>query len=210
MSDTTMTPLGALWRGLIAGAVGSAAQSLFFAATKKIAPSGSSSSFQPPEPEQESEQATETVARRAVEGLMQRELPIEKAMAGQAVHYAFGAGWGALYGLGAASAPSLASPLGGAGFGLVVWAMSDDLLLPAFKLADWPRRYPMKSHAYAIAAHLVYGAATFLTFEGLRPRADRRRELEEEAGRSLEGNSTMDDTADESLLEDAATVAPPR
>lgn len=168
-----MTPLGALVRGFVAGAVGSLGQDLFFAATKKIAPSSGSTPFEPPESEQQDEQATETVARRAFEGLMQRELPIEEAKAGRAVHYAFGAGWGGLYGLSAASAPTLATPAAGAAFGLLVWGASDDLLLPAFKLAAWPKHYPAKVHAYAIAAHLVYGAVTWLAFSALRPRNER-------------------------------------
>lgn len=171
-----MTPLGALVRGVVAGAAASLAQNLFFAATKKIAPSSGPTPFEPPEPEQQDEQATQTVARRTFEGLMQRELPVDEATAGRAVHYAFGAGWGGLYGLGAASAPRLATPAGGAAFGLLVWAASDDVLLPAFKLAAWPRHYPAKVHAYAIAAHLVYGVATWLAFSAMRPRAERKRE----------------------------------
>lgn len=190
MRGTTMTPLGALFRGLVAGAIGSAAQSLFLAATKKIAPSSSSESFHPPEPEQENEQSTETIARRVFEGLMQRELPIDKSTAGQAVHFGFGAGWGALYGLTAASAPSLATPLGGAGFGLAVWAVSDDLLLPAFKLSDWPQRYPLKNHAYAIAAHLVYGAAVWLAFARMRPREEERAQPAVEPGEVAEASAS--------------------
>jgi hypothetical protein len=180
-----MTPLGALLRGLVAGVVGSAAQSLFFAATKTITPSASTPAFDPPEPEQRHETSTETIARRFVEGLMQRELPSDaKPKAGQLVHYAFGAGWGGLYGLAAASAPVLATPPGAAAFGLGVWAASDNVLLPAFELAAWPQHYPAKNHAYAIAAHLVYGAATWLAFEAMRPRAERIERAERRAGRT--------------------------
>lgn len=172
---THITPLGALVRGLVAGALGSAAQNVFFRATKGLAPSSEAASFEPPEPEQRDEQPTQTVARRFAEGLMQRELPISKERAGQLVHYAFGAGWGALYGLAASSAPALATPAGAAGYGVFVWAASDDLILPAFRLSAGPRAYPLANHAYAIAAHLVYGGAVLLAFEAMRPRGERRR-----------------------------------
>jgi hypothetical protein len=53
---------------------------------------------------------------------------------------------------------------GGLAFGTLVWMVSDHLIVPGFRLAGWPQRYPMKNHAYALAAHLVYGAAVAATF----------------------------------------------
>ena len=32
------------------------------------------------------------------------------------------------------------------------------MILPLCKVAAWPHRYPLRSHAYAVAAHLAYGA----------------------------------------------------
>ncbi len=37
-------------------------------------------------------------------------------------------------------------------------AASDNLILPAFRVAAWPHKYPPRTHAYAVAAHLAYGA----------------------------------------------------
>ena len=84
---------------------------------------------------------------------------------------------GGLHGFGSARVQKLdpvalelgnASLRGGLTFGAAVWLLSDDILLPAFRLAAWPHHYPVKNHLYAIAAHAVYGAAVAATFEGLR------------------------------------------
>lgn len=161
------TPIGALFEGLVAGAVGAGLQSLFFRATAKITPKPPADAFTPPEWEQAHESALETVARRAVEKLAQRG-PLDaadKKRAGQVVHYGFGAAWGGLYGLLRASYPRLWSPSGIAGLSLGVWMLGDNVILPGFKLAAWPHRYPLRSHAYAIAAHLVYGAGVAATLE---------------------------------------------
>ena len=93
-------------------------------------------------------------ARRVVEGAMKRELP-KKSIAGRV------GAWGGAYGLLAGSFRPAATPGGGAAFGSLVWLVSDDFILPVFKLAAWPRAYPLKNHAYAAAAHLVYGATVY-------------------------------------------------
>jgi hypothetical protein len=164
----TMSPIGALFSGLVAGAVGSIAQLVFFSATKKIAPETPRDAFRPPEPQQRSEMPTQTVARRFVEGLMHRRLA-HKDLGGVIVHVAFGAGWGGLYGLACASNRSLRGPLGALGFATLVWTAGDNVILPAFRLAAWPQAYSAKSHGYAFAAHLVYGAAVWGTLELFRP-----------------------------------------
>jgi uncharacterized membrane protein YagU involved in acid resistance len=158
------SPMGALMRGIFAGALGSLTQGLFFMATQRIAPKPPRQAFRAPEPEQCSESETEVVARRFVERMMQRGPLEHKAAAGQVVHYAFGSLWGALYGLAAPSLRPLTTLPGGLAFGSLVWLISDGLIVPAFRLADWPQRYPVKNHAYAIAAHLVYGATVFAAY----------------------------------------------
>ena len=167
------TPLGALVRGLAAGAVGSAVQSRFFALTRSLAPHGSSAAFEPPEAAQREERATETVARRFVEGMMKRG-PLDaeqKERGATAVHYALGAAFGAAWGLVRESFPDLDRPLGVAGFGAAAWMIGDNLLYPAFRLGAGPRRYPLATHAYALGAHLVFAAATWSAYEALRPRS---------------------------------------
>lgn len=163
-----MTPLGAVVRGVVAGAVGSAVQTLFARATSRIAPSSPEGVFQPPEEEQQREQATQTVARRFVEDLVQRGPLRDKERGGAIVHEAFGAAWGGVYGLIRGSYAPVGTPLGVAAFSTLVWVVGDNLTLPVFRLAAWPRAYPLRTHAYAWAAHLVYGAAVAAAFEAQR------------------------------------------
>jgi uncharacterized membrane protein YagU involved in acid resistance len=166
-----MSPIAAFGAGIAAGALGALAQSVYFAATSKIAPSPPRDAFQPPELEQLNEPPTQTVARRAAVGLLQRDHLENKERAGQLVHYAFGSAWGGLYGLLAESSPLVASPIGSLGYGLAVWMIGDNVVLPTFRLGAWPQAYPPKVHAYSAAAHLVYGATLFGTFRALHARA---------------------------------------
>lgn len=171
VTASIVTPLGAALRGFVAGLAGSAAQDVFFALTRRATPRQPRGAFDPPEVQQLSEQATETVARRVVEGLAARgNLPPDaKRLAGRAVHYGFGGGWGAVYGLARESIPALRGPAGGVGFGAAVWMASDNVILPAFNLAGGPRRYSARNHAYALAAHAVYGLALQRAYAALRP-----------------------------------------
>lgn len=162
------SPLGAFCGGVVAGLVGSLAQNLYFAWTRRLAPEPALDVFEPVEPEQRHEQPTQTVARRFKEHLVHAGPLANPALGGQVVHLAFGAAWGGAYGLLAGTLPSAAGLRGGLAFGAAVWLLSDDILLPAFELAAWPHHYPVKNHVYAIAAHAVYGAAVAGTFEGLR------------------------------------------
>lgn len=166
-----MSPVGALVAGAAAGIVGSFVQDMFFRATGKLQPKSSDGAFEPPEPQQATETATQTVARRAVEGLAQRSLTHKEA-AGKLVHYLYGAAWGGAYGL--AAAPLRGSHVRlGAAFGVGVWAISEGVVLPLFRLAALPTEYPAKVEGYAIAAHVVYGVAVGATFDALQ-RSPRR------------------------------------
>lgn len=161
------SPLGAFCAGLAAGFAGALAQNLFFATTRKLAPAPSPEVFTPVEPEQRAELPTETVARRVTEQLARRGPLQRPAVAAQVVHLAFGSAWGGLYGLTAGTLPRVATLEGGLAFGMVVWLVSDDVLLPAFRLSAWPQHYPVKTHAYAVVAHAVYGAIVASTFAAL-------------------------------------------
>ena len=92
----------------------------------------------------------------------------EKAAAGTAFHYAMGATSGALYGAIAELVPAATS---GAGlpFGVAVWLVADETIVPAAGLSKSPEEYPLSIHAYSFASHLVFG----LTAELVR-RAARR------------------------------------
>lgn len=162
------SPLGAFCGGLVAGFVGSLAQNLFFAATRKLAPeAGPIAAFEPAEPRQLAELPTQTVARRVKEQLVQRGPLKHEGAAGQLVHLAFGSAWGGAYGLAVGTLPSAGGVKGGLAFGMAVWLASDNVLLPAFRLSAWPHHYPVKTHLYAMAAHAVYGAAVAATFAAI-------------------------------------------
>lgn len=168
-----ISPLGAVARGAIAGVIGSAVMNVFFKLSPQITPKTPPDAFVPPDPEQRGEGPLETVSRRLVEGFMRRG-PLDEAAKerlARAMHYGLGAGWGVAYGLTRESFPSVASVGGMAGYSVAVWAVSEDLLSPALNLAAWPNRYPLNVHAYAVAAHVVFGAAVWASYEAIRPRS---------------------------------------
>jgi hypothetical protein len=158
-------PLGALARGLVAGAAGAGVQSLFFRATAPVAPRPSQPPATETKPDGQDETNLETLSRRFAEGLMQRG-PLEgaaKHRAASATHYLFGAVWGGLYAMWRESGRAPATL-----FGLAVWMLSDNFILPLFRLSAWPHRYSVKEHAYAAEAHLVYGLSTAAAYALLR------------------------------------------
>lgn len=164
--------LGALGRGLIAGAVGAAVQSLYLRATKKIAPSSPPDIFVPPELAQLSEPASESVARRFSEQFLQRG-PItlrQKRIEGKIVHLAFGATAGGLYGLFRESFRPARGLLGALTAGTIAWAIKNSVLLPVFRLAASPQRYPLKVHAYTFGAHMAYALGLYAAYELEHPR----------------------------------------
>jgi hypothetical protein len=166
------SPLGSLVFGALAGAAGSLVQNLFFKATAKAAPKPPEGAFEPPEAEQRGEQPTETVARRVVEDLAARG-PVDdetKKRGNAVVHYTFGSLWGAAYGLARESIPALETVPGALAWSTLVWAVSDNLILPTFRLGAWPQSYPLKNHVYALGAHVAYGVAVCNVYRLLRAR----------------------------------------
>jgi hypothetical protein len=159
------TPLGALARGLAAGALGTGAQDVFFRATARWKPRPVELPPGEGKPDGQGENNVETVARRFTECMMMRG-PLEgeaKQRAGTAVHYLFGAAWGALYGLWRESGRAPVSA-----FSLTVWMVGDNFLLPLFRLSAWPQHYNAATHAYAVLAHLAYGLGTAGAYALLR------------------------------------------
>jgi hypothetical protein len=109
---------------------------------------------------EDQDDATVKAARAISEGILGHELKeSEKRMAGAAVHYAFGTATGGLYGAMAEFAPELTR---GAGlpFGAAFWLIADETAVPLLKLSKGPSEYPLSTHAYAFASHLVYGLTT--------------------------------------------------
>jgi putative membrane protein len=93
--------------------------------------------------------------------------PAEKEWAGELVHYGYGTAAGALYG---AAAEHWEDVRMGEGvvFGAALWALSDEVAVPAFHLSKGPQEYPLRTHAMALASHLVYSVTTELARRLLR------------------------------------------
>jgi uncharacterized membrane protein YagU involved in acid resistance len=49
-----------------------------------------------------------------------------------------------------------------------VWLLADEGIVPALGLSKGPKDYPLSTHAYAFASHLVYGIATEVVRSALR------------------------------------------
>jgi hypothetical protein len=140
-----LTPIGAIARGLVAGAAGTAAMTA--AQTADLKATGGESSSTPGE-----------VGRRISEGVLQREVSDdEMPVLNNVMHWAYGTSWGPLYGIVAGSRRRADRPRGLA-FGLVVWGASL-VHLPAMKLAPPVWEYPPQSLASEVGFHVVYGVA---------------------------------------------------
>jgi putative membrane protein len=105
------------------------------------------------------EDATVKTAQVISRNLFDHELSQEeKEVAGPAVHYAYGALIGSLYGAVAEVWPTIATGFG-MPYGVAVWALGDEIAVPALRLGPPPTQVPAEKHADFLAAHIVYGIA---------------------------------------------------
>jgi hypothetical protein len=89
-------------------------------------------------------------------------------IAAPAIHYAFGACVGALYGAYADRMRHQGAATGVA-LGTTLWLTADEVAVPLIGLSEPPTRRPFEMHLQSLAAHLVYG----LTAEAVRKPARR-------------------------------------
>lgn len=174
---------GNVWKGIVAGLAGGLVASWtmnqFQAAWTRIQegsekPHGAQS-MQPSEGSQgqgddakEQDDATVKVAKVISERVLGHELQeSEKKPAGAAVHYAFGTVTGGLYGALAEVTPQVTSAAG-IPFGAAFWLLADEISVPALGLSKGPAEYPVSTHVYALASHLVYGATAELSRRAIR------------------------------------------
>ncbi len=107
-----------------------------------------------------SQDATKKAADKLAQAVLRRKLSKqEKEVAGPLVHYTYGSLSGGFYGLATALEPQLGA---GAGlpFGAAVWLLGDELATPALGLTPSSKHYPLSTHLYSLATHLVYGVTT--------------------------------------------------
>jgi len=166
--------------GLVAGLFASWTMNQFQAVWTRIAenrekahgaqsmqPSQGSTGDQSEDVEEQDDATVETakVISREVFGHELQES--EKKPAGAVVHYAFGTATGGLYGALAEVSPQLTA---GAGlpFGAAFWLIADEISVPLLKLSKGPTEYPVSTHVYALASHLVYGMTAEFSRRALR------------------------------------------
>ena len=163
------TPLEAIGRGLVAGAIGTAAMDTFLFARYRRG--GGESRFAGWESsagidEWEKAPAPAQVGRRLVEGLFQTRLPSTRArLVNNVMHWGYGILNGAQYGVVAGSLPRT-RVVYGLPFGATVWAASY-VVLPAVKLYEPIWKYDLKTLANDLSAHLVYGLGTAAVLEAI-------------------------------------------
>ncbi|TME89902.1 MAG: hypothetical protein E6I52_28565 [Chloroflexi bacterium] len=172
------TPLGALIRGVLAGAVGTVAMDLLWFYRYKRG--GGESGFLDWEfsaglDDWSKAPAPAQVGRRLFEGFFQRDLsPRWAVLTNNVMHWMYGLGWGGVYGIlaGSVRLPRVRS---GLLFGTIVWTM-DYVVLPLAKVYKPMWEYDLPTLAKDLSAHLVYGAGTSVVFKArILNRAIRRR-----------------------------------
>lgn len=150
------------WKGLVAGVVGGVVASWAmdrFQYWWLSFGGGDERALQqaPSEEGTAEEPATVKTASAISEGVFGHSLTVkEKEIAGPIVHYAVGTTAGAVYGVAAEYEPDVTT-LAGIPFGAAFWMVVDEGALSLLGLAKGPTAYPLSTHAYALASHLVFG-----------------------------------------------------
>jgi putative membrane protein len=112
--------------------------------------------------------AAQQIAAHTIDRPLTRE---ELEAAAPALHYAFGATLGGMYGAFAETSPSVRAG-GGAAYGSAVWIGADGIAMPLLGLSESTGDRPFELHAQSFAAHIVFGVTTELvrrTVRGLLP-----------------------------------------
>lgn len=173
-----------MWSGLLAGAaagvVGALAMNQFQRIAARVgggreatdATIGRPRTGRGPQPAQaignSSDDATAKVANVITSAVgMPLTNPRAKQVGGEFVHLAFAALNGAIYGAAVELQPRLRS---GAGipFGVAIWALADEAIVPALGLSRSPRDTSAGLQAYGFTSHVIYGATTEWVRRALR------------------------------------------
>jgi len=162
-----VTPLGALARGLLAGATGTAAMT----AAQELSSSLQANDDSEPGSGDpwEHAPAPAKAAKRVLEGVFGLRVPASRIdLLTHTTHWLYGIGWGAVYGL--IQETVLAAPIRhGLLFGSGVWAASYLQLVP-MGIYEPPWRYPARTLALDASYHLVYGTVVANTYNALDKR----------------------------------------
>lgn len=163
----TLTPIGAMTRGLAAGAVGTAAMDLLLFSRYKRGHGEDSFltwEFSLKVSSWDEAPAPAQIGKRLVEGIFQVEIPVQRAaLVNNITHWGYGKIGGQKYGILAAS---LSRPrvIYGLPFGATVWG-SSYVILPLAHLYKPIWKYDLETLAEDLSAHLVYGLTTAVAFD---------------------------------------------
>jgi uncharacterized membrane protein YagU involved in acid resistance len=164
-----LTPAGAVARGALAGIAGTAVMTGWqLLAAKLRAPGEKDTGAQddPPQDPWDAASAPAKVAKRIGEGVFQREVsPDLIPLLTNVMHWGYGTGWGAVYGI-AAGGRQVGTVRAGAAFGTAVWASSYAQLVP-MGLYEPPWKYPPAELALDLSYHVVYGLGAAAAFRVL-------------------------------------------
>lgn len=159
-----MTPLGALGRGLVAGAIGTAVMTGYQMLVARIRESAddeeesTSAAQEPPADPWEEAPAPAQVARRVIEGLTGREVPASRiGLLTNVTHWTYGIAWGGLAGILLGSTGTARPVREGLALGSAVWGTSYATLVP-IGIYEPPWEYPPAELAIDFSYHAVYGA----------------------------------------------------
>jgi hypothetical protein len=165
MGRRTITPLGAVVGGLLAGAVGTVCMDAVRYRRYRRAGGTDSPMAWEFAPVESWDKAPDpgTVAKRVIEGFTQREIPDRWAfLISTVMHWGYGSSAAAGYGILVGSLRKR-SPLYGLPFGAAVW-LSSYLILPEGGLYKPIWQYDLKTLGEDLSAHLCYGTGTGVAF----------------------------------------------
>ncbi len=166
MDRSPLSPIGAVVRGALAGAVGIVAMDLVWYA--RYRKGGGDDTFTDWEFSSstltwESAAAPAQVGKRVMEGFLAQEVPDQWAgPTNNVVHWGYGLMWGSLYGIlaGSTDTPRVRT---GLIFGSIVFG-SSYVMLPLAKLYEPIWKYDAKTLAKDLSAHLAFGLGTAAAF----------------------------------------------
>jgi hypothetical protein len=157
---THQSPLAVLVKGSLAGLAGTAVMSAFQERAPELMGRAGLSVPQPPAPPTDPDapdSPTEELAERVTEGEL---APDQREIAGEAIHWAYGAGWGAYFGV-MQSTFRPSSLLHGAFLGGLMTLIATRFI-PRLGLVPPPKS--REELVLSGSSHVVYGLATAITY----------------------------------------------
>ena len=132
-----------LWKGLVAGLIGGLAATAAKSLAEKMYPPRTHGEAEP----------TEVLAGKMAGHHLDATT---EHVAGEAIHWGFGAAAGAFYGALAEFYPA-ATAKEGASFGLALMTLTHDRALPAMGLSDEPEDQTFRERTSEASTHILYG-----------------------------------------------------